>query len=109
MNNFINDNIEIHGSLFRSFIHAGESLRLILHGEVMDFESFETKKWYPLEKFQKLLKAASEYKNHNCILEQIGSEMMRGWYHHGPGKNVISTGIDFLYFQGSSGGVSKRC
>jgi hypothetical protein len=50
------------------------------------------------------LRLASRYKDHGSILEQIGIEMMRGWYHHGPGKSIISSGIDFLNFQTGSNG-----
>ena len=30
--------------------------------------------------------------------------MMKGWYHYGPGKEIIKTGTDFLHFQTSSEG-----
>ena len=96
--------VEIYGALFRSFLNAGESLKLLLQGEVEKIESFEPDKWYPLDEFHKLLRLASPYKNHGSILEQIGIEMMKGWYHHGPGKSIISSGLDFLHFQTGSNG-----
>jgi hypothetical protein len=100
----MNDQVEMYGALLRSFLNAGESLKLLLQGEVEKIESFEPDKWYPLEEFRKLLRLASRYKNHGSILEQIGVEMMNGWYHHGPGKGLISSGIDFLSFQTGSNG-----
>jgi len=100
----MNNQVEIYGALLRSFLNAGESLKLLLQGEVERIESFEQDKWYPLEEFQNLLRLASRYKNHGSILEQIGIEMMKGWYHQGPGKSLISSGIDFLKFQTGSNG-----
>ena len=100
----MNDQVEIYGALLRSFLNAGESLKLLLQGEVEKIESFEPDKWYPLEVFQKLLLLASRYKDNGSILEQIGIEMMKEWYHHGPGKSLISSGIDFLKFQTGSNG-----
>ena len=99
----MNNQVEIHGSLLRSFLDAGESLKLLLQ-DAEGIELFKPDKWYPLEEFLKLLRRASQYKNHGSILEQIGIEMMKGWYHHGPGKSIISSGVDFLNFQTSSKG-----
>ncbi len=103
----MNDQVEIYGALLRSFLDAGESLQLLLQGDAEEIGPFEPDKWYPLEELQKLLRRASQYKNHGSILEQIGIEMMKGWYHHGPGKSLISSGVDFLKFQTSSKGFQS--
>ena len=100
----MNGQVEIYGVLFRAFLDAGESLKLLLQGDAEEIESFEPDKWYPLEEFQKLLRRVSQYNNCGSILEQIGIEMMKGWYHHGPGKSIISSGVDFIKFQTSSKG-----
>ncbi len=100
----MNDHVEIHGSLLRTFLDAGESLKLLFQRDEVEMKSFEPDKWYPLEEFRKLLRRASQYKTHPSILEQIGIEMMKGWYHHGPGKGIIRSGIDFLKFQTGSEG-----
>ncbi len=100
----MNSHVKIHGALLRSFLDAGESLKLLLRGDADEMESFEPDTWYPLEVFQKLLRRVSQYKNQESILEQIGIEMMKGWYYHGPGKSLISSGVDFLKFQTSSKG-----
>lgn len=100
----MNGQVEIYGVLFRAFLDAGESLKLLLHGDAEEIESFEPDKWYPLEEFQKLLRRVSQYANCGSILEQIGIEMMNGWYHHGPGKSIISSAVEFIKFQTSSKG-----
>ncbi len=100
----MNNQVEISGALLRSFLDAGESLQLLLRGDAEETGLFEPDKWYPIEEFQKLLRRVSQYKNHGSIFEQIGIEMMNGWYQHGPGKSIISSGIDFLHFQTSSKG-----
>ena len=38
------------------------------------------------------------------ILVKVGMEMMRGWYHVGPGRSLVSSGRDFLHFQTGGGG-----
>lgn len=96
--------LEIHGALLRSFVDAGESLKLLMQGDTNAIEAFEPDTWYPIKKFQGLLRRVSQYKNCGSILEQIGIEMMKGWYHHGPGKSLISSGTDFLKFQTGSKG-----
>lgn len=96
--------VEISGALLRSFLDAGESLKLLLQGDAEEIGSFDPGEWYPLEKFQKLVQQVSQYNDCGSILEQIGAEMMKGWYHHGPGKSIIASGVDFLNFQTSSQG-----
>ena len=41
------------------------------------------------------------------ILEQVGEAMMQGWYHFGPGKEIISSGVDFLRYQTGSEGYQS--
>jgi len=103
----MNNQIEIYGALLRSFKDAGESLKLLLQGDALEIESFEPDKWYPIEAFQKLLQRVSQYKRYDSILEQIGIEMIKGWYHQGPGKSFIHSGIDFLNYQTSSEGFQS--
>jgi hypothetical protein len=100
----MNDQIEIYGALLCSFLDAGKGLKLLLQGDSEEIGPFEPDTWYPLEELQQLLRRVSQYKNHGGILEQIGIEMMKGWYHHGPGKSLIFSGVDFLKFQTSSKG-----
>lgn len=100
----MNDHIEIYGALLCSFLDAGKGLKLLLQGDSEKIGPFEPDTWYPLEEPQKLLRRVFQYKNHGSILEQIGMEMMKGWYHHGPGKGLIFSGLDFLKFQTSSKG-----
>ncbi len=100
----MNDKVEISGALFLAFLNAGESLKLLLQEDERGLESFEPDKWYPLEEFRRVLRRASQYRNHANILVQIGGEMMRGWYNHGPGRSLVSSGIDFLRLQAGSKG-----
>lgn len=98
------ENPAVHGSLFRAFLNAGESLKLLLDGYVDHLESYRENAWYSLDEFNELLGLAKRYSNSGKILEQIGIEMMNAWYQHGPGQSMISTSLGFLKFQSSSAG-----
>ena len=34
-------------------------------------------------------------------------EMMSNWYHYGPGKEIVKTGVDFLRFQSGAQGYAS--
>ena len=93
----------VSGALLRAFVNAGESLRLLLWGAADGEAKFDIDDWYPLSKFRALLMLTGRYSNSERILEQIGAEMSRCWYHQGPGREIISSSIGFLRYQTGSG------
>lgn len=105
--NAMNEILRVHGSLFRAFLNAGESLRLLLEGNVEHLACYREDAWYELDEFKELIGLANRYANSGKILEQIGIEMMKAWYRPGPGHAVIASSLDFINLQtGSQGFVS---
>lgn len=47
------------------------------------------------------------YANVDPIMVKVGIMMMTGWYHFGPGKELIRRGAAFLHFQTGSSGFSS--
>ena len=73
--------------------------------ETRFLEQITAQEWYPLKKFLSILNVVrKKYSDPAPIFEQIGIEMMNLWYHQGPGKQIISRGVDFIRFQTSSKG-----
>lgn len=98
------DLVKVHGSLFRAFLNAGASLKILLQGNVEHIESYLPNAWYSFDEFVQLLELTKRYTNSGTVLQQLGAEMMRAWYHQGPGRTLISSGVDFLTLQTSSAG-----
>jgi hypothetical protein len=96
--------LKIHGSLLLAILDAGKHLDLIFRRASPRIGDFGANQYYPMEVFRGLLDKLGQYDDPRFILEQMGMEMMRGWYDHGPGKNIVSSGLDFLQYQTGSGG-----
>jgi len=61
--------------------------------------------FYPLARITTVLEAVRlRHGDMEPVLEQLGIQMMTDWYHHGPGKGLISSGLGFLHFQTGSQG-----
>lgn len=71
-------------------------------------EGTRPEEWYSVSRFDDALAAiVRRLKDPGPVLERIGEEMMRIWYELGPGRSVVSRGIDFLHYQtGSEGYLS---
>ena len=101
--------LEVFGVLIQGYAQACLNLNIVAGKRATDFiNNIDIMKWYPLEKWTELEKMViASYKNYDPILLRVGIEMMNGWYHFGPGKDIIKRGVDFLHFQtGSQGYVS---
>jgi PAS domain S-box-containing protein len=96
---------QILGALPLSFGQACINFHFFIAEERPFLENIKADEWYPLQKFSKILNTIREkYPDPAPIFERIGIEMMNQWYSHGPGKQIIKKGIDFLHFQTSSEG-----
>lgn len=98
--------VEISGPLFLAFGAACVNLSLYLQPEDEAFlATVRPDGWYPLERFQRLMAVVSGvYHDPMPILRRLGAFMMSAWYHNGPGRELVSSGVDFLRFQTSSHG-----
>ena len=102
------DKTQILGALPLSFGQACINFKFLIAEETRFLEHINAEEWYPLEKVLNILNIVKEkYSDPAPIFEQIGIEMMNLWYSQGPGKHIITRGIDFLRFQTSSEGYNS--
>lgn len=99
--------IKTDGIFFLSFLKAGESLKLLLDIDNGTIDRYKAGVWYDIEEFIRLLSSINHYQHHEVILERIGEEMMQSWYYNGPGRQLISSGVDFIRFQSGSAGYQS--
>jgi len=100
-----NKNLQVSGSILEGFLKASIKLNIIARTHTASIEHIVPVKWYPLQNLLDLQQIVSDnYKHAGPIFEKIGQSMITSWYHLGPGKELISTGADFLHFQSSSNG-----
>jgi len=102
-------NLEVFGALIQGYAQACLNLNIVAGRKVTDFLShIETVGWYPLSMWADLEKLVLQsYKNADPIMLRVGIEMMTAWYQFGPGKDLVSKGVDFLHFQTGSGGIES--
>lgn len=105
----VKNEVHIHGTLLLSLEQACINLKFYIDAEMRRFlDQVRPDAWYPFSHFAGVMNiVSSRYAQPAPIAEQIGVEMMRSWYHHGPGREIIKRGIDFLHFQTSSQGYTS--
>ena len=89
-------------SVARAFVHlhmlGGDEVGELLAGvEPMEF--------YPYPRFVAVLAAVQKrFRDMDPVLEELGIQVMADLYAHGPGKQLVTTGVGFLKFQTGSEG-----
>ncbi len=101
--------VMMSSTLLLSFHQACVNLSFYLDDEMREMiEGVTPDDWYSMARFNELIGlVAARYDRPSPIIEQIGVEMMRAWYEHGPGHSIVQRGVDFLHFQASSQGYSS--
>lgn len=101
--------LKVFGATIHGFAQACINLHIVAGFEASNLiNDIEINGWYPFERLRNIEKTVIEsYDNEGPILERVGMEMMFSWYTHGPGKEIIKTGTDFLYFQSGSQGYAS--
>ena len=105
----LNASMEVLGALIYGFFQACINLKYIAGEDVNRLvQDISPTGWYPLERYRQLGEiVARSYSDAAPILERVGEEMMSGWYHMGPGKEIVKNGVGFLTFQTSSEGYQS--
>lgn len=101
--------LQVFGALLDGYAKACVNLNIVAgrRGEEL-IADIEVNRWYPFERLRELEGLVLEsYDNSDAIMERVGIHMMLGWYHFGPGKEIIKSGADFLEFQAGSQGYSS--
>jgi hypothetical protein len=97
--------LELLGIFLQSFAGACINLKLLIGDDAARLTSAAPDVWYPAELFVDSVRSiTSRFADAEPIKERIGMEMMRGWYERGPGRSIVSRGVEFLQFQTGSGG-----
>ena len=97
---------EIMGSILIGLIYSFKSIRAISNNKADDLvKDYKSAEWYPMADFFNLLRVLCVRNiDYKPILFQAGSAFIRDWYFNGPGKNLLSSSIEYLKFQGATGG-----
>lgn len=101
--------LEVFGATILGFAEACKDLNIVAGSRAGELVSgVEVNKWYPFKRLRDIEATVIEtYKDAGPILERAGAEMMLTWYNLGPGKEIITTGVDFLRFQSGSQGYAS--
>jgi len=99
----------VFGATVQGYAQACINLNIVAGAKAENLiGGIEVTGWYPFEKLREIERIVlEEYENSGPILERVGMEMMLSWYKYGPGKEIISKGVDFLHFQTGSQGYAS--
>jgi len=97
----------VHGTLMAGYAQACINLNIVAGPQVNELlRDLDVGQWYPLRRWVQLEQMiGATYQHNDPIRLKLGIEMMSLWYHHGPGRDVVRRGVDFLHFQTGSTGI----
>lgn len=98
--------ILVSGALFHSFARACINLDLLVGDHLTAFlATVDPAGFDTAARFTEITELVTgRFAEPEPIVERIGVEVMKVWYEFGPGKQVITCGVDFIRFQTSSQG-----
>lgn len=101
--------LQVFGALLQGYAQACVNLNIVAGRRSTGLVSgIEVMRWYSFERLRELENIVlTSYENNGPIMERVGVEMMSAWYHFGPGKEIVKSGIDFLHFQTGSQGYAS--
>ena len=99
----------VHGALVAGYAQACVNLHIVAGRRAAELaRDLDVTRWYPLSRWRELERVVVQaYEHSDAIMVKVGMEMMAGWYHFGPGKDLIRTGAEFLQFQTGSNGFTS--
>jgi hypothetical protein len=101
----MSDGVEVSGMFLLSFARACINLQVVAGEELESLSSVAPGEWVTVDRFVGVLRQIeSRYPEFEPIKERIGAEMMKLWYEHGPGRQIVTRGVDFLHHQTGSNG-----
>jgi hypothetical protein len=98
--------VQVFGAFFLGYAQACKNLGVVAgRGAAELIDGLELTAWYPIERLRQLeALVVRHYSNPDPIMARVGEEIMRGWYHFGPGKQLVSSPAGFLEFQSGANG-----
>jgi diguanylate cyclase (GGDEF)-like protein len=100
---------EISGAFLLGLVYAFADNNLIPQDD-FPFNPNEIlpQEWYPFDYFFKTLEVVEKEISHaDNIMFWAGVNFLNIWYYHGPGKELISSGLDWIYANNESGGYNS--
>jgi hypothetical protein len=96
----------VSGTIINGFVKTSIDFQIAAGSALhQSLEQIDPAGWYPLSLLVELQQiVTNNFQTKEPILEKIGRSMMNSWYHHGPGRELIRTGVDFLRYQCGSEG-----
>ena len=100
---------EISGAFLVGIAYAFTENNLISHDAFpVNPNEILPQNWYPFNYFFETIEVINrEIPNANNILFWAGVNFLNIWYHNGPGKELISCGLDWIYANSESGGYNS--
>jgi hypothetical protein len=98
--------VQVFGAFFFGYAQACKNLGIVAGRTAAQLtDGLEPTNWYPIERLRQLeALVVRHYRNPDPIMARVGEEIMRGWYHFGPGKQLVSSAPGFLEFQSGANG-----
>lgn len=100
---------EISGAFLLGIVYAFAENNLIPK-DAFPFDPNEIvpQEWYPFDYFFEAIELIEREISHaDTILFWAGVSFLNIWYHQGPGKELISCGLDWIYANNESGGYNS--
>ena len=103
------EDTKVLGALIQGYLGACLNLNIVANRRISVAQAqIQVNEWYPLATWVELQDIVLEsYEHAEAILLRVGIEMMQAWYHFGPGKQVVDSGVGFLEFQTGSNGFGS--
>ena len=100
---------EISGAFLVGVFYAFSDNNLIPEDAFpFNVNEISPQEWYPFDYFFKTLEVVEkEIPDADNIMFWAGVNFLNIWYHHGPGKELISSGLDWIYANSESGGYNS--
>ena len=100
---------EVSGSFLVGLVQSFGNLAIMpLGGNAVQLEQLSPDNWYPLTLFIDILHEIERtLPSFNTLFFRAGMNFLQIWYEHGPGKNMIHSGLEWLHANDISGGYNS--
>jgi len=99
---------EIAGSFLLGLVTSFHDMNILPPNILpFDIENLDPTAWYPYDYLIDTIKVIEDtIPQSDGVLFRAGVNFLHIWYHHGPGKELIFSGLDWLYANQESGGYN---
>jgi signal transduction histidine kinase len=100
---------EVSGAFLLGLVQSFYNLHILPHdGMALELDYIEPEEWYPYSMLMETLETIEKtFPTSSSIFFRAGIHFLHIWYHHGPGKTMIHSGLDWLYANSDSQGYNS--